>query len=288
MIHKCGEIYHCLLVWPKAGTECLKWESLQISWLSRNLTWWVSQNCHQTSRASQTFLPAMGHFHPSCKGKTETEKRVNQRKKERKERTQGSKFALEAGCFLCLSWAVFNAVRPVAWCETRYYAPFVQDSGLGWEVLSLAIHQTRPSPPPEKCLATINIVAVMAPGVMRQRGLPQGYWGGLVWYPTTIEDVHHLWVNPASTHQRRWLSEWQLWHSHRPVCLNMANENFGHSQHTHTILQISNSPLFIQTHFQKSFFCYNSPHVSIIITQVNFCVNLVRKFPFTKYFTFTF
>jgi len=42
----------------------------------------------------------------------------------------------------------------------------------------MAIHQMRPTPPPEKCLATINIVAVMAPGVMRQRGVG-GEGGGL-------------------------------------------------------------------------------------------------------------
>ncbi len=130
-------------------------------------------------------LPSiLGTLSPQLQGENGDTEEGQSKKKERKERTQGSKFALEAGCFLCLSWAVFNAVRPVAWCETRYCAPFVPDSGLGWEVLSLAIHQTRPAPPPEKCLATINIVAVMAPGVMRQRALPRGYWGGdrgLVW-----------------------------------------------------------------------------------------------------------
>lgn len=79
---------------------------------------------------------------PQFEGKTKTKSRVNQRKK-KEERSQGSKFALKAGRFLCLSWAVFNAVRPFAWCETHYCAPFVPDSGLGWEILSLAIHHMK-------------------------------------------------------------------------------------------------------------------------------------------------
>lgn len=73
-----------LLIWPKAGRGCLEWVSLQIWWLSRKLRWWASQKCRQTSGASQTFLPSLGCCHPSCEGKTETQKRVNQRKKKGK------------------------------------------------------------------------------------------------------------------------------------------------------------------------------------------------------------
>lgn len=76
--------------------------------------------------------PNHGTFSPQLRGENgDTEEGQSKKKKGKKERTQGLKFALKAGCFLCLSWAIFNAVRPVAWCKTRYYAPFVQDSGLG-------------------------------------------------------------------------------------------------------------------------------------------------------------
>ncbi len=193
----------------------------------------------------------LGMLSPQLRGGNGDTEEGQSKKRERKERTQGSKFALEAGCFLCLSWAVFNAVHPVAWCETRFCAPFVPGCGLGWEVLSLAIHETRPAPPPEKCLATINIVAVMAPGVMRQRALPRGYWGGdrgLVWLSHNNRGCPSPLGRPRLDPPER-VTEWMATVTFSQACvLEYSKWEFQRlPTHTHTVHQISDSPLFIHT-----------------------------------------
>lgn len=101
----------------------------------------VTINVPQPAGHPRPYLQPCDVVTPVTRGDEDQEK--GQSKKRKEERSQGSKFAHKAGHFLCLSWAVFNAVRPFARCETRHCAPFVPDSGLGREVLSLAIHHTK-------------------------------------------------------------------------------------------------------------------------------------------------
>lgn len=161
-------MWRCLTV-----CQPLSLASFQISWLSGKLRWWASQKCPQTSGASQTLSSTMWCCHPSYKGGKDQEKGQSKKRKDPRVQSLHTRPGISYACpelFLMQS-ALLLGARPAI------VRPLFQTAVLATKYLVWLFITRKPSPPPEECLATINIVAVMAPGVMRQRGLAERAMG---------------------------------------------------------------------------------------------------------------
>lgn len=135
------------------------------------------KKCPQTSGASQTLSLTMWCCHPSNKGETKTKRRGQSKKRERKKDPRVQSLHTRPGIsYACpelflMQSALLLGARPAI------VRPLFQTMVWAAKYLVWLFITRKPSPPPEECLATINIVAVMAPGVMRQRGLAERAMG---------------------------------------------------------------------------------------------------------------